>query len=714
MGYAAADLGAWKNTRQQYSPSSPISLGSSVFSESSLELSTTTADGSTANAVLAAIVASIGNLLQGWDNAAIAGAIMYIKNEFNLQNDPMMEGLILAMSLIGATIITALSGMITNSIGKRPLLSVAAILYSISALIMFQASNEYMLLLARLIYGFGSGLVVTYAPLYISETAPTNMRGLLNTLPQFNGSLGMLLSYIMVFLMSLTLNPNWRIMLGSLSIPSFVFLLLCIFYLPESPVFLVSKGKIEEAKNVMKRLRGTNEVSSEIAFLIQGLTVDQDNYIEDYMIGHNNDEFDDQSISNTETTKLYGHEEGVTWFARPFKGKNVVESDHSPIPNLLDPIVTLFDSIHGNILNTPEFTSSGNMSNDIEQPKTDLESQEDLDTDYEDDLGHPLLFHQGSYMEGIDDACVNGGWHIAWKFVQRENEFGQTQDDFQQIFLQGDILQAGRVSHATALVSTPSFHHSIGPAMVHPSKFNLSTEGQSWSDLLQPGVKQGLIVGVTIQILQQLAGISGILYYTPQILEQAGAGILLKWFNVSSSSSSILTSALTTFTMLPSIGIAMKCMDRYGRRSLLLYTIPMLIVSLIILIVVNVMNLEAIFGAILSTFGVIIYVCCFVMGFGPIPNVLCSELFPPSCRNRCMSICTLTFWIVSIIVTYAFPVMLSSIGLIGVCGIYAVVCIVSFIFVLIKVPETKGMPLAVIANSLAVGARLSVKRNENI
>uniref|UniRef100_A0A0E0CUL2 Major facilitator superfamily (MFS) profile domain-containing protein n=1 Tax=Oryza meridionalis TaxID=40149 RepID=A0A0E0CUL2_9ORYZ len=540
-----ADLGAWKNTRQQYSPSSPISLGSSVFSESSLELSTTTADGSTANAVLAAIVASIGNLLQGWDNAAIAGAIMYIKNEFNLQNDPMMEGLILAMSLIGATIITALSGMITNSIGKRPLLSVAAILYSISALIMFQASNEYMLLLARLIYGFGSGLVVTYAPLYISETAPTNMRGLLNTLPQINGSLGMLLSYIMVFLMSLTPNPNWRIMLGSLSIPSFVFLLLCIFCLPESPVFLVSKGKIEEAKNVMKRLRGTNEVSK--------------------------------------TTKLYGHEEGVTWFARPFKGKNVVESDHSPIPSLLDPIVTLFDSIH------------------------DLESQEDLDTDYEDDLGHPLLFHQGSYMEGIDDACVNGGWHMAWKFVQRENEFGQTQDDFQQIFLQGDILQAGRVAHATALVSTPSFHHSIGPAMVHPSKFNLSTEGQSWSDLLQPGIKQGLIVGVTIQILQQLAGISGILYYTPQILEQAGAGILLKWFNVSSSSSSILTSGLTTFMMLPSIGIAMKCMDRYGRRSLLLYTIPMLIV-----------------------------------------------------------------------------------------------------------PETKGMPLAVIANSLAVGAKLSVKRNENI
>uniref|UniRef100_A0A0E0B8Q9 Uncharacterized protein n=1 Tax=Oryza glumipatula TaxID=40148 RepID=A0A0E0B8Q9_9ORYZ len=67
--------------------------------------------------------------------------------------------------------------------------------------------------------------------------------------------------------------------------------------------------------------------------------------------------------------------------------------------------------------------------------------------------------------------------------------------------------------------------------MVHPSKSNLSTKGQSWFDLLQLWVKQGLIVGVIMQILQQLAGISGILYYTPQILEQAGAGILLKWFN---------------------------------------------------------------------------------------------------------------------------------------------------------------------------------------
>uniref|UniRef100_A0A0D3HC12 Major facilitator superfamily (MFS) profile domain-containing protein n=1 Tax=Oryza barthii TaxID=65489 RepID=A0A0D3HC12_9ORYZ len=113
--------------------------------------------------------------------------------------------------------------------------------------------------------------------------------------------------------------------------------------------------------------------------------------------------------------------------------------------------------------------------------------------------------------------------------------------------------------------------------MVHPSKSNLSTKGQSWFDLLQPWVKQGLIVGVTMKILQQLAGISGILYYTSQILEQAGVGILLKWFNFFFIIYfDVLTSALTTLMMLPSIGGAIKCMDRNGRRSLLLYTIPML------------------------------------------------------------------------------------------------------------------------------------------
>lgn len=165
------------------------------------------------------------------------------------------------MSLIGATIITTFSGAVADSFGRRPMLIASAVLYFVSGLVMLWAPNVYVLLLARLIDGFGIGLAVTLVPLYISETAPTDIRGLLNTLPQFSGSGGMFLSYCMVFGMSLMPQPDWRIMLGVLSIPSLIYFALTIFYLPESPRWLVSKGRMAEAKRVLQGLRGREDVS---------------------------------------------------------------------------------------------------------------------------------------------------------------------------------------------------------------------------------------------------------------------------------------------------------------------------------------------------------------------------------------------------------------------------------------------------------------------
>jgi len=186
---------------------------------------------------------------------------LYIKKEFNLQSEPLIEGLIVAMSLFGATVVTTFSGAAADSIGRRPMLIASAVLYFVSGLVMLWAPSVYVLLLARLIDGLGIGLAVTLVPLYISETAPTDIRGLLNTLPQFSGSGGMFLSYCMVFGMSLLPKPDWRIMLGVLSIPSLIYLALTVFYLPESPRWLVSKGRMAEAKRVLQRLRGREDVS---------------------------------------------------------------------------------------------------------------------------------------------------------------------------------------------------------------------------------------------------------------------------------------------------------------------------------------------------------------------------------------------------------------------------------------------------------------------
>lgn len=165
------------------------------------------------------------------------------------------------MSLIGATLITTCSGPISDSVGRRPMLILSSFFYFIGGLIMLWSPNVYVLLLARLIDGFGVGLAVTLTPIYISETAPPEIRGLLNTLPQFTGSGGMFLAYCMVFGLSLMASTSWRLMLGVVSIPSLVYFALTVLYLPESPRWLVSKGKMAEAKRVLQRLRDREDVS---------------------------------------------------------------------------------------------------------------------------------------------------------------------------------------------------------------------------------------------------------------------------------------------------------------------------------------------------------------------------------------------------------------------------------------------------------------------
>lgn len=148
-------------------------------------------------------------------------------------------------------------------------------------------------------------------------------------------------------------------------------------------------------------------------------------------------------------------------------------------------------------------------------------------------------------------------------------------------------------------------------------------------------------------------------------------------------------------------------------RTLLLSTIPVLVVSLLILVLGSLVDLGSTANASISTISVVVYFCFFVMGFGPIPNILCAEIFPTRVRGLCIAICALTFWIGDIIVTYTLPVMLNSVGLAGVFGIYAVVCFIAWVFVFLKVPETKGMPLEVIIEFFSVGAKQAdaVKHN---
>lgn len=730
--------------------------------------------------MLVAIAATIGNFLQGWDNATIAGAIVYIVEDLDLSTS--VEGLVVAMSLIGATAITTCSGPISDWLGRRPMLILSSMLYFVSGLIMLWSPNVYVLCLARLIDGFGIGLAVTLVPVYISETAPPEIRGLLNTLPQFTGSGGMFLSYCMVFGMSLMASPSWKLMLGVLSIPSLLYMVLTVFYLPESPRWLVSKGKMLEAKRVLQMLRGREDVSGEMALLVEGLGIGGETSIEEYIIGPADDLADGD---DKDKIKLYGPEEGLSWVAKPVTGQSMfgsIVSRQGSMVNqsvpLMDPLVTLFGSVHeklpetGSVRGSMLFPNFGSMFSTAEpHVKTeqwDEESQaegedypaEGAGGDSDDNLHSPLISRQTTSMEKglippgaqgsimgmrrhstlVQDSGeggstgIGGGWQLAWKWTEREGEDGQKEGGFKRIYLHQeggpgtrhgslvslpgqDAPAEGEYIQAAALVSQPALYSKellgqrpVGPAMVHPSETAKKTP--LWDALRDPGVKRALFVGVGIQILQQFSGINGVLYYTPQILEEAGVEVLLADLGLSTTSASFLISAFTTLLMLPCIAVAMRLMDVSGRRTLLLTTIPVLVLSLIVLVFSELVTISTVANAAISTGCVIIYFCVFVMGYGPIPNILCSEIFPTRVRGLCIAICALVYWISDIIVTYTLPVMLSSIGLAGVFSIYAVVCVISWVFVFLKVPETKAMPLEVITEFFAIGARQAEVKSE--
>ncbi|XP_009148978.2 monosaccharide-sensing protein 3 [Brassica rapa] len=724
--------------------------------------------------VLVALAAAIGNMLQGWDNATIAGAVIYIKKEFHLEKEPKIEGLIVAMSLIGATMITTFSGPVSDRVGRRSMLILSSLLYFLSSIVMFWSPNVYVLLFARLLDGFGIGLAVTLVPIYISETAPSEIRGLLNTFPQFCGSGGMFLSYCLVFGMSLQESPSWRLMLGVLSIPSILYFVLAAFFLPESPRWLVSKGRMEEARQVLQRLRDREDVSGELALLVEGLGVGKDTSIEEYVIGPDDDEETEtgQELPRKDQIKLYGPEDGQSWMAKPVKGQSslALASRHGSMltrgGSMMDPVVTLFGSIHEKLPYENMNASSSrsmvfpNMGSILglmgrQESQWDPERNSDDSSEQDESLNSPLLSPQATetdefnqqpagtmhrrqsslFMANMGEKAtatsIGGGWQLAWKYNEKVGADGKrVNGGLQRMYIHEETANNNHASNmgfsrrgsllsfqteadapaqengyvqASALVSQASMIPGIkGETAMLPQEIKA---GPGWRELKEPGVKRALIVGVGLQILQQFAGINGVMYYTPQILEETGVSSLLTNLGISAESASLLISSLTTLFMLPCILVSMRLMDVSGRRSLMLSTIPILILSLITLVIGSLVKLGGTANALISTASVMVYLSCFVMGFGAIPNILCSEIFPTSVRGLCITICALTFWICDIIVTYTLPVMLKSLGLAGVFGIYAFVCAVAWVFVYLKVPETKGMPLEVISEFFSVGAK---------
>lgn len=206
---------------------------------------------------------ALGGLLFGYDTGVIAGALLFIKNEFHLS--PALEGWVVSVLLLGAMLGAATSGQVSNRIGHRRLLIIAGWMFAAGALVAAFAPSPAILVLARFVLGLAVGTASVQVPLYLSEMAPTRIRGRVSSLNQVMIALGIFVAYLISFLLAGT--GEWRLMLGIGVIPA-ILLVIGMALQPETPRWLMVHGRPEEARAVLARSRPPAEAEREMADIV--------------------------------------------------------------------------------------------------------------------------------------------------------------------------------------------------------------------------------------------------------------------------------------------------------------------------------------------------------------------------------------------------------------------------------------------------------------
>jgi SP family arabinose:H+ symporter-like MFS transporter len=213
--------------------------------------------------VLTALIVALGGFLMGFDASVISGVIKFIEPEFNLSKIEL--GWAVASLSLAATAGMIFAGPLSDRFGRTIVLKASALLYAFSAFLAAIAPSFIILVTARMLAGLGVGASLILAPMYIAEISPSDKRGKLVSFNQLNIVVGISVAFFTNYLIVHLSKSNvswvetlkikeyiWRWMLGIEFVPATIYFFLLIF-IPQSPRWLVMKGRYDEALKVMKR-----------------------------------------------------------------------------------------------------------------------------------------------------------------------------------------------------------------------------------------------------------------------------------------------------------------------------------------------------------------------------------------------------------------------------------------------------------------------------
>ena len=222
--------------------------------------------------IFVTVIAAIGGLLFGFDTAIVAGATRYLKDQFALTS--LQEGWAVSVVLIGCMFGAGLAGSISDRIGRKRFMLVSAVLFFVSALGCAFPQNIFQFVIFRFVGGLGIGSASILAPLYIAEVSPARVRGALVSVNQMAIVTGILLAYFVNWAFAGVGPSNWRWMFGMGALPSVVFFLL-LLSVPESPRWLVKKGREGEALRVLSRVSTAEAAAAEVQSIKETLLLEK-------------------------------------------------------------------------------------------------------------------------------------------------------------------------------------------------------------------------------------------------------------------------------------------------------------------------------------------------------------------------------------------------------------------------------------------------------
>lgn len=208
---------------------------------------------------LICVAAAVDSSIYGYDTAVISGTADALRAHFRL--DALAVGWVVGSALLGCVIGVLMVGRLTDWLGRRRMFVASALIFLLSALWCYAAPSVSQLVLARVMGGIGVGFASLLVPVYIAEISPAKVRGALVSLHQFGIVTGMTLAYVVNAWIGRgggaqwLADRGWRVMLVATAVPAALFLLLTIV-MPESPRWLMKRGRSSEAMGILRRLHG--------------------------------------------------------------------------------------------------------------------------------------------------------------------------------------------------------------------------------------------------------------------------------------------------------------------------------------------------------------------------------------------------------------------------------------------------------------------------